>query len=150
MVAVLVLVDMGEGVMAGERCGRGDSVTKNAIQEAGTFCYEEQCSVLLPAGRFKHRMSGSVNFEPTPAVRYPLALLASLFTSLAFAQSAQKSADVLVLGIGADQACGCRPKTENADPPYLPRRLPIGHERRGDGPCQRGQQEAAAVHQSIT
>ena len=68
---------------------------RDAIPGPGTFCYKEQCSVLLPAGRFKHRMSGSVNLiEPGPALRFPLAVLASLFASLALAQSAQKNEEV--------------------------------------------------------
>jgi len=59
---------------------------RDAIPGPGTFSYEEQCSVLLPAGRFKHRMSGSVNLSPGPALRFPLAVLASLFASIALAQ----------------------------------------------------------------
>jgi len=39
-------------------------------------------------------MSGSVNLSPGPALRFPLAVLASLFASLALAQSAQKNEEV--------------------------------------------------------
>src|SRR4029079_3459635 len=39
---------------------------RDGIPGSGTFCYKEHCSVLLPAGRFKHRMSGTVNLSESP------------------------------------------------------------------------------------
>ena len=67
---------------------------RNAIQEAGTFCYGEQCSVLLPASRFKHRMVGRSIWRSLPTVKSLLAFLAALCASLSFAQAPAKNDEI--------------------------------------------------------
>src|SRR5947209_5833253 len=74
----------------------------NAIHKAGTFCYKEHCSVLLPVRRFKHRMSGTVNLAPGPALKSLIAFLAAFAASLAPAQSPAAN-DELFRYRGADR-----------------------------------------------
>jgi hypothetical protein len=50
----------------------------------------------------------------------------------------------------APAEAGAGPALQIADPVHLPRLLRLAGERRGQGTGQRGQQEAAAVHYSMT
>jgi hypothetical protein len=51
---------------------------------------------------------------------------------------------------GTEAARRTTSQEESADAPHLPRLLRLDDERRGERPSQRGQQEATAVHYSIT